>query len=167
MYKHSHECINSINKYSEIKILPLLVVSGFGVSMNILKDSFNNYDLETTNCSSDDYDIEFKLTNIEPKEIIKGSFHDDCFFNIKFNDKNELKKFILGIIMMHQNYIDNFDGCIKEPDISDGKIEEIIRKGKVSFKTIGSRVVILNKWLNVLEQRLPKLFINESSIIYG
>ena len=167
MYKHSHECVNSKNKYSEIEILPSLEVSGFGVSMNILKDSFNNYDLEATNSSSDDYDVEFKLTNKESKDIIKGSFHDDCYFNLKFNSKEELKKFILGVINMHQDYIEKFNGCIKVADISDEKIEEIIKLGKVSFKTIGSRVVIINKTLNVLEQKLPKLFIKESSIIYG
>ncbi len=166
MFKHSHECINSRNKYSEIEIDPSLKVSGLGVSINILKDSFPEYEFLVTKTDSE-YNVECTLKNKESLKVITGTFHDDCFFNIQFNNNSELKTFILGIIKMHQNYIDNFDGCIKEPDISDEKIEEIIRIGKVSFKTIGSRVVILNKQLNVLEQLLPKMFIKESSVIYG
>ena len=143
MYKHSHTCVNSKNKYSEIEISPNFEIKGVGVTKNILNDTFTN------------------------GEVIISTFSDDCFFNIKLNNKSELKNLILGIIRMHQVYIKEDVDCIKEPDISDQKIDEIINTSKVSFKTIGSRVVILNKHLNLLEQKLPKLLIKESCIIYG
>ena len=167
LYKHSHNCVHSKNKYSEILVKDELVISGFGVSSNVLINSFPEIKFNEGQNKEDEYS--FKLTgksDLTNDILISSNFHDDCFFEIEFKKPEYLKSFILGIIQMHQEYI-KIDGCIKVADISDEKIEEMLKLGKVSFKTIGSRVVIINKTLHVLEQKFPKLFIKESSIIYG
>jgi len=167
LYKHSHNCVHSSNKYSEILVKDELVISGFGVSSNVLINSFPEIEFNEEQNKEDEYSFKFigksDLTN---DILISSNFHDDCFFEIEFKKPEYLKSFILGIIQMHQEYIET-DGCIKVADISDEKIEEMLKLGKVSFKTIGSRVVIINKTLHVLEQKFPKLFIKESSFIYG
>ena len=166
-YKHSHTCIYSSNKYSELEFITSLKVKRVGVSSNVLLETFSDIKFENKQNKTDEYEIElngFNEGNLN--KCIKASFHDDCFFEIEFNDMEDIKRFILGIINMQQEYI-SINGCIKERDISDSKVEEIVKNKKVSFKTIGTRVVILNHYLNLLEQKFPKVFIKEKDVLFG
>ena len=167
LYKHSHNCVHSSNKYSEILVKDELVISGFGVSSNVLINSFPEIKFNEGQNKEDEYS--FKLTgksDLTNDILISSNFHDDCFFEIEFKKPEYLKSFILGIIQMHQEYIKT-DGCIKEPDISNEVLKEILKYKKVSFKTLNNRVLILNRTLTSFDNMFSKFTIKDKDILWG
>lgn len=167
LYKHSHSCVHSRNKYSEILVKNELVISGFGVSSNVLINSFPEIKFSEEQDKEDEYSIKLigKLDLINDI-LISANFHDDCFFEIEFKRNEYIKSFILGIIQMHQEYIKT-DGCIKEPDISTEVLNEILKYKKVSFKTLNNRVLILKRPLTSFDNIFSKFTIKDKDILWG